>query len=434
MFSREQLIPTRSVLLRIVLSLLLALLLWSWVTSLADPDSSRSAAGIAVSTGIPPKGLVISPASLTADVVASGPQSIINDLTTSSLALTLDLTGINQPGTYTADIEPVHRAQFVNYVITPPTASIVVDTLDTVVVALTPQQKDTGDQTGRRIASVSLSSPEVTISGPHTVVSAITSAGADINTEGQIGTFTERVGTYAVTNQGNRIDSSSANITISPPFVNATVRLETAGKEVTILPNITGNPATGFEQRITTTTPRTVVVDGPASALAGLSYVGTAPVDISGASQTVSQTVAISGLPDGVHVIQPSSGQVTIIVQIQQQNVDQTLPTIPVEVDGLAPGLNATVNPASVSIEIAASSEQIPSLATGGIVVSVDVSGMGTGTYSLIPKVSVPSGVEWDSIAPPQVQVTLSTDSATPVEIPSPATPTAILTGTPSVT
>ena len=433
MVSREHLIPTRSVLLRIVLSLLLALLLWSWVTSLTDPDGSRSASDMTVSTGIPPEGLVVPTTDLTASVVASGPQSVVNDLTTSSLALTLDLNGISQPGSYTVDIEPVHRERFVTYQITPPTASIVVDTLDTSVVPLTPQQKDSGDQSGRRIASVSLSSPEVTISGPHTVVSAITSAGVDIDTAGQTGTFTVRVGTYAVTNQGNRIDANSGSITISPPFVNANVQLATAGKEVTILPNVMGNPASGFEQRITTTTPRTVVVDGPASALASLSYVGTTPVDISGATQTVSQSVAISGLPAGVHVTQPASGEVTIIVQIQQQNVDQTLPSLPVQIAGLAPGLTAAVNPASVSIEIAASSQQIPSLVAGGIVVSVDVSGRGPGTYMLTPNVSVPSGVEWDTIAPAQVQVTVSGGSGTPVAT-TPAEAAVTPAGTPRAT
>lgn len=416
--------PTRSVLLRIVLSVILAVLLWGWVTSLADPVESRSASNLPVSNGVAPDGLVVS-SQIVANVRASGPESVIRDLDTSSLALTLDLSGINEPGTFTVPIVPVHRQRFVDYEVTPSTAPIVVDNLVSRVFQIE-MQISPANQTDQQIVGQQLSVPEVTISGPSSIMSTIERAQIDVDVTGQTGAFSVRAPVYGVTNDGTKINSTTENVTINPSSVQASVEVRSLGQEVTILADVVGTPADGYEQRISTTTPRTVVLAGPVDILANLRFVETEPVDISGATATVTADVGIANLPAGVQLVSPANGIVSVIVQIQQQSVNQTLPSLPVEINGLSAGLSAVASPEEVSIEISASSAQVPALVNGAITVSVDVTGLAPGTYTLSPRVIVPAGVEWDTITPSSVMVTIteSGPAATPL-VPG-ATPIAV--------
>jgi YbbR domain-containing protein len=251
----------------------------------------------------------------------------------------------------------------------------------------------------------------------------IVSARVDLDVSSQTGVFTLNAPVYAVTNDDNRLDSTTQNVTINPPIVQASLEVQTAGREVTILANVTGAPAEGYEQRTTTTAPRTVLLDGPADVLENLTYVETEPVDVTGATQTTSVQVGIANLPEGVTILRPSDGQVNVIVQIQQQGINQTLPSLPVDVDGAGDGLIVDVSPAEVSIEISATATQLPALVNGAITISVDVSGLGPGTYSLTPSVVVPAGVEWNAINPAMVNVTITAVDeapATPGATPGP--------------
>ena len=408
--------------MRSLLSVILAVLLWGWVTSLADPAESRYAPNVRVSPGVPGDGLVVSTTQIVASVNASGPESAINELDSGSLALTLDLTGIDEPGMYTVPIIPVQGQRFVNYNVTPATASIVVDQLVSRVFPIEMQTLP-ASQTDRQIVGQQLSAPEVTISGPGSIMATIERAQVDVDVTGQTGQFSVNSQVYAVTSDGNQIDSTTQNVTINPSIVEATVDIQSTGREVTILANITGSPAAGYEQRISTTTPRTVVVDGPADVLANLRFVETEPVDVSGATTTVTADVGIANLPPDVRLMSPTNGIVSVIVQIQQQTVDQTLPNLPVAINGVGPGLSAVATPADVSIEISAASAQVPDLVNGAITVSVDATGLAPGTYSLTPRVIVPAGVEWDTVTPSTVEVTVSSGpaAATPALLATPA-------------
>ncbi|HEV2528014.1 MAG TPA: CdaR family protein [Thermomicrobiales bacterium] len=423
--------PSRSTAVRMVLSLILAVLLWGWVTSLADPPRTQTRTNVSVSPGIAPDGMVVSTRAPTATIVASGPRSILDNFDQSDLALTLDLSSVDGPGNYTVPIVPVTHERFVDYEITPPTASIAVDEQVSRVFQL--QANIVGlDDTNSQVVSRELSVAEVTITGPATIMETIQSAQVDLEVTGQTGTVSfDAVPVYALTNEGGQVDSTKENVTINPSFVQATLEIQTAGREVLILANVTGSPADGYEQRTTTTSPRTVIIDGPEDVLNGLTYVETEPVNISNASQTTSARVGIANLPAGVRVLSPPDGLVDVIVQIQQQGVSQTLPNLSVAVNGLGEGLTATLTTPTVNLEISALATQIPSLVSGAIAVSVDVTGLGPGTYTLAPQIYVPAGVEWGDVDPEAITVVITEadPNATPaaptigVATPLPGTP-----------
>ena len=106
-----------------------------------------------------------------------------------------------------------------------------------------------------------------------------------------------------------------------------------------------GVPDEGFAIQQRRAIPDTIIVDGPADVLDDLLFVNTEAVDISGATESVSTVVALTGLPEGVTIVEPASGRVEVRVAIEDTSATtQTLSDLPVQVVGLEEGLTASVS------------------------------------------------------------------------------------------
>jgi YbbR domain-containing protein len=184
------------------------------------------------------------------------------------------------------------------------------------------------------------------------------------------------------------------------------------GKSVAALVSTQGSAAPGFEVLDRTANPASVIVDGPAELLDQLIAVSAEPVDISGASSSVSSTVEIVDLPEGVQVIQPQSGQIDVLIQIGQRGARQALTGLTVNVANVAAGLEATVNPAEITIEVVAPEEVLSDLTVESFQVVVDASELGPGVHEVDPMVIVPAQVQWISANPSTVELTLTDDDA----------------------
>jgi hypothetical protein len=97
----------------------------------------------------------------------------------------------------------------------------------------------------------------------------------------------------------------------------------------------------------------------------------------------------------------------------------------PVEIIGLAPGLEASVAPASVDVILTGPVPVLNALGPTDVRVVVDLSGYDVGTYQLIPQVNIlPERVQKVSMLPATVEATI-TVAPTPAGTPTPAqTPT----------
>jgi YbbR domain-containing protein len=175
-----------------------------------------------------------------------------------------------------------------------------------------------------------------------------------------------------------------------------------------------GEPAPGYEVVDRTINPSTVLVDGPQGSLDDLVAVSTEPIDVSGATSTVSKRVRLVGLPEGVNVIDPADGTVVAVVQIRQRGVTQPLPGQHIEFVNVGPGLTAEANPSEISVTVVASQEVLADLTAHTINVQIDVAGMGPGVYTLTPEVILPPNMQWNSTNPATVTVTIREVRATP--------------------
>jgi YbbR domain-containing protein len=142
-------------------------------------------------------------------------------------------------------------------------------------------------------------------------------------------------------------------------------------------------------------------------------YVETSSLDLSGASEDIEKKLGIL-LPPGVTLIGEQSVQVKVgIAPIESS---RTILYRPVEIIGLATGLDAHLSPQTVDIILSGPLPVLDIMAISDVTVQVDLTGLTPGTYQLTPKVSiVQQNVKVESILPGTVEVIInSTITPTP--------------------
>ena len=167
-----------------------------------------------------------------------------------------------------------------------------------------------------------------------------------------------------------------------------------------------------------------MLLDGPEDVLANILSVVTAPVNIDGATETVSTRVGLEDLPPDVRVVNPADGSVVAVVQIRPRGVTQLLSDLPVQVNGVPDGFTASVEPDRVGVVVFASEETMASLGGDEISASVSAEGLGAGRHQVRPSVTVPPEVQWLRTDPEVVVVTVERE-ATGVPATRPAQRTA---------
>jgi YbbR domain-containing protein len=183
---------------------------------------------------------------------------------------------------------------------------------------------------------------------------------------------------------------------------------------VPVLVQTIGSPRDGYEVVGQVANPASVLVDGPDDVLNGLFSVTTERVSILGATETVTARVGLTGLPPEVVLVDPASGQVDVVVQIRERGTVQTLPGQPVIVEGLAPGLEAAVEPAAIAVDVFAAEDTLAMLETGDVVLRVSAAGKGPGAYTIPPEVTVPPEVQWIRTSPETVTLVIRPAAGTP--------------------
>ncbi len=394
---------TREIALRILASLALALILWALVTIRQDPETDRAFAEVEVQALSLDDSLVILDELQPVRVELSGPRSDVNPIDGAALVANIDFSSVNDPGTYQLPIsldvpDGVWRSE-----VTPSTATVEVERSESRPFRLAPLVADL-DENSLRTVTVHPDEEQVTVTGPTSLLDSIEQVVLPVEVSGGTQTFQDVYVPEARDDEGNIIEG----VTLEPAVVEATVRVSARGKSVAVLATITGSPAPGYEVAERTINPQFVIVDGEEAVLDTLVALTTEPIDVSGADASFNQTVRIADLPDGVQILQPSSGEVEVLVQITQRGVRQSLPSQQVTIVGIGTGLEAAVTPEEITIEVVAPEEALSALDTSTLQVIVDATGLGPGTYAVRPSVIMPPRVQWVTTFPAEVALTIT--------------------------
>ena len=397
---------TKANLIRMIISLILALILWGWINTIEDPRRGRTFDNLTVTSQNLSSDLVLTTTVPNASVHLEGPQSAVLPLTPSRIVPLIDLSNITDPGVYTVPIETADIDEIWTVDVTPSEIQLTVERRVSKKMAL---QTEIAGEIGsnRQINSITASVSEVTVEGSETAVNLVASVGLPVTVGTQTRTFTENFSPVARDADGAIVD----DVVIDPGTVSVTVDISQRGKEVAVVPQFAGLPASGYRVTGQVSNPLTVIVDGPSDWLADVVAVQTEPIDITGATESVRQTVAIVDLPPGASVITPSDGQVNVQISIVADGVRQEFLGLQVVATN-AGAFNVLIEPSQIDVTLFGTASALAQLTSSDILVRVDVTGLGPGVYQLTPEVSLPQGVTWVASNPTVVSVTITGPAA----------------------
>lgn len=253
--------------------------------------------------------------------------------------------------------------------------------------------------------SVTTSPQEVKISGRISQVNKVTKVLARLDVAGVSETVRKTVTVEAIGVNGETI----SDIEIIPASILASQQISLLGgyRNVVVKVITNGDVASGYWiTNISVSPPNVTVFSSDPQLVNELpGYVETEPVDLSGLSDDVDIRATLN-LPQDVTL----AGEESVLVRLSIAALETSIPiSLPVQAIGLSPEYSAKISPDTVEVLISGPLPLINSLTSGGIRVSVDLSGMKPGTYQVIPKVDLlPNQLEVASILPENVEVTIS--------------------------
>jgi len=248
--------------------------------------------------------------------------------------------------------------------------------------------------------------PEVEVSGPQPSVDRVDHVGVDVWLRGT----TESINRDLAPSPLSKDSLPITGLTVTPPTVNVQIELAQRANwapNVPVRVNLVGEVAPLYSVSNITVVPSRVTLLGLPDALSEIQgYINTEPIDITGATESISRRVTLQ-LPAGVTVV-PDTPEASQTVQVEIEIVPITsgrTMQVPVRGQGLAPGFEATFSPDTVDVVLYGPLAQLQNLTADDVQATVNLVDLAPGTHRLTPTVVVPPEFELKGVLPETVEV-----------------------------
>jgi YbbR domain-containing protein len=182
------------------------------------------------------------------------------------------------------------------------------------------------------------------------------------------------------------------------------VRAVETSKSVPVRPQTTGAVANGFEITTITVEPAIVTVFGMPEDLAAVEEVSTRPLSIDGIAATTSREARLT-LPEGTR-LSADVDEVVVTIEVEPVIATRTL-LVGVVCRNAGGNLACLPQQDQVAVLVRGPASALADLAAADLSVVVDAGGLDAGEHQLTPNVSLPDGVELESVSPGSVTVLL---------------------------
>ena len=248
-----------------------------------------------------------------------------------------------------------------------------------------------------------------TVTGQETKVNDVVAVVGILDISDASGTISEELTLQARDKDGDLVDA----ITLTPDTVrvNQVISLQGGYRNVAVNVITVGVVEPGYRFTSITPAPPTVMVfsENPQLVEQLPGYVNTKPLDLTGVDGYL-ETILEFDLPEGITVV----GDPTVLVQV---NVTALITSMTIsreiEIIGLLPGLSAVVSPLQVSVLVSGPVPILDNLTLRDIRVIVDLTNLGMGVHTVTLTVEIlPEDVIWEDISPTTVEIVIEQGSA----------------------
>lgn len=397
----------RVALLQFLLSLVLALALWTFVSFTQNPTQERTFEVPITTTGLSQGLAIIDPQTgipgnidETIEVLASGPRLDILQARQDQFRATVNLSGLGE-GIHQVEVNvnPPNGLRLVDY--QPNVLTVQLEPITTKTFPI--RERITGQSSYIALEedAVQLATDRAIATGPSDLIDRIAQVQVEVDLQGRLTSYTELLPLEPVDQNGEPVPG----ITLSPNETNVTVNIQPRVnvQPVSIVPQVVGEPAPGYTVEQFDWTPKTVEVIAP---IVISSTLQTEPITLTNRTESFTQTARLIK-PDDIVTRLPDD-TVTVTVQIApfgvESNVPLFVPTVIVE--NLPPDVRTETLPPGFTIIVSGTYQQLSQLAGATVQATVDASGLGPGTHTLPATIDLPPGVNIVG-DPPTATITL---------------------------
>jgi YbbR domain-containing protein len=399
---------------RILLSMVLAILLWFYVASLENPTRSTRFADITIDVRGVSGQLKVVNTLPTVSAFVQAPQNVLSTLGRADIHPYVDLSGLTE-GVHEVPVRAEvsgGRGNEVEVTLSPATVQVQIELQVSRIFPVT------ADVIGAPAFGYGMDPPQVSpgqvqLTGPKDAINRVAAVKVQVDVEGKASTQQGLKAPIAYDSSGVEIKG----LVSAPQTVQVVVplTLHLNYKVVTVRVPLVGQPATGYGVSQIVIDPTNITVCCSPTVLDALKFVEAKPVSITGTTTTVITTTELI-LPANVELYpgQPKTISVTVSVSAQQTSQQAS---VAIAIAGVTPGLSAVLSPNRLDVTLAGTLNQLQGLSPTDVRAVVNAQGRGPGTYSVKPDVTVPQGVRIVSTSPDTL--TLSLIAPTPVPVPT---------------
>ncbi len=387
-----------------LLSLLLAFFFWAVATEAEDPTSTavfNTAVPVEI-RGLSEEMTTYGAESARVRVEIQAPKSVWDQLQVDDIQAYVNLAD-GQTGTILVPVQAsvgLEPSTVIN--VTPKEIELTVERLAQKEVPVTVRVQ--GNPTMGYIARNAEIAPQtVRIRGPESRVSQVASALIVVSIEERQNDLRSDYAPLPVDSnevEVGRVEIVPKSVTVNVPIIQW---LDT--RDIPVNPNLVGQPAPGYRIADLEIDPQILTVYGRSDVLASTTTLQTEPIDYEGITQTLQTTVPLR-LPTGLFVFSAQS-TVTVTLTVEAIRSGLTLEVTPT-IRGLSPTLTATVGLDTVIVILSGPLSSMEALDPTSVDVTLDVSGLPIGEYTITPEIDLPGDIDIENITPQAVPVKIT--------------------------
>lgn len=395
----------------LTISLALAFLLWAVATESENPTVER-----ALNTptpleiqGLPETMIAYNRSDTNVRVTLRAPRSIWNNLTNNDIRAYIDLSQA-VTGTNTLPVKIEMRVSPTRIVAVTP-AEVRVDVEPWAEKEVAVNVRVQGIPTSGYRTDAPIVTPRVVrVRGPASRVAQVAEVRFTMDVQGEQSDVVGEYQPLPMDAAGNLV----ANVDVLPQTVTASVPIWQLShiRDLAVTVALEGQPATGYRIVNLEVDPPVVKVFGRTEVVrAAPGFLQTQPISLAGRTESLTTTVALQ-MPEGLSTFPPARPEVTVSLSIEAIRSGMTLNVQP-RIQGLGSGLSATVGIDSVVVVLSGPLWIMESLDPEMVRLTLNLTNLASGDYTIAPTVNVPREVSIVNIIPEAVPVQIKAASPT---------------------